>query len=100
MPSLHLSVGVHQTRYRPKIYRWFLENVTIFKFYWRRQGVALISAKAEGCSVLDHAHQRHADLLLAVEHVEQQYHALLAVHGDEDGVQLGKAACGNAHAIP
>lgn len=32
---------LHQTRYRPKIYRCFLENVTIIKFYWRCQGVTL-----------------------------------------------------------
>ena len=66
------STRLHQTRYRPRIYRWFPENVTIIKFYWHCQGVALTSASAEGCSILDDAHQRHADLLLAVEHIEQQ----------------------------
>src|SRR3990167_6580034 len=91
---------VDQTRYRPRIYRWFPENVKIIEFYWLSQGAALISASAEAYSVLDDAHQRHADLVLAVEHIEQQYHALLAVHGHEDGVQLGKAAFGNAYAIP
>lgn len=63
---------LHQTRYRPKIYRWFPENVTLVKFYWCCQGVVLTSATAEVYSVFDNAHQRYADLLLAVEHVEQQ----------------------------
>jgi|SRR3990167_3601822 len=90
---------VDQTRYRPRIYRWFPENVKIIEFYWLSQGAALISASAEAYSVLDDAHQRHADLVLAVEHIEQQDHPLLAVHGHEDGVQLGKATFGNTYAI-
>jgi hypothetical protein len=60
----------------------------------------LVPAKAEAYSILDDAHQRHADLLLTAEHIEQQQHTMLAIHGHEDSLQLGKAAFGNAYAIP
>ncbi|MFT7467594.1 MAG: hypothetical protein ACI8PP_000835 [Candidatus Pseudothioglobus sp.] len=100
MFSPYSGAVVDQTRYRPRVYRWFPENVTLVKFYWHCQGVALISASAETYTVLDNAHQRHADPLLAVEHIEQQYHAMLAIHEDEDGVQLGKATFSNTYTPP
>lgn len=59
-----------QSRYRPRIYRWFPENVAGSEFYWPSQGCSLDLGAAEAGSILDYVHQRHADLLQAIEHIE------------------------------
>lgn len=78
-----------KTRYRSRTHLWFPESVTIIKFHWHCQGATLVSARAEVYSVLYNARQWDTDLLLSVEHIEQQYHALPAFHGHEDGLQFG-----------